>query len=293
MPTNLPNAFIEIYNAEVLRIYQDTGFRLPSFCKPGAVQAERIYWHTMEPVDEDTDIIENKRDFDPFTFKGQAHGKIDMETVDLEQPHAMRSLDLIRTNVDFRSNYVQNQMAAMGRKADRMVRDAALAGANSAVLGPGAGTALLVEHFHQLRETFDRAHIPADGRRYLFVSPGTWSNLLLIPEFVRQDFLGGDVLPYSGAGIQAKEFQTFKVIQDPSVVMDGNVARNIAWYHECMGWGNTSSPATEISWHNERTAWLIVTRMQVGAKALDDTGIYEFAVDETAGVDSRYYRAEV
>jgi hypothetical protein len=148
---------------------------------------------------------------------------------------------------------------------------------------------MAVDYFHELRADFDRKRIPADGQRYMFVGPDTWSRFLKIPEFVSSEFLQPAQMPYSQEGMQGKQFQTFTVILEPGVLRAGSVERNMVWYHDCMGWGVTRNPWTAISEHNERSAWLTVTRMQVGAKAVDPTGIYEFPVDSAQGTISRHY----
>lgn len=297
MPANIENAFIELYTSEVLNTYQDMGYVLPSFCKQGAVMAEKLYWHKLAKLDSG-DVVKN--DFSDHVLAGQEHSMVSIETENREVPSGMHSLQMLKTNVDFRQGYIKNQLALLGRRADQQVVTAFNAGKNASILGPGFDVGLAVDHIYQLRETFDMNYIPNDGRRNVFVTPRIWSQLLQIEEFVNADYLGADQLPLAGMGLTAKAFQTFNWIQyidairtplkangDPWVsgtdaanLRVGNVARCMAWHEECMGHGTTSAPATTITYENIKSAWAIITRQAMGATVVDNVGVYAFDVDE-------------
>lgn len=297
MSTPITDAFVEIYTSEVLATYQDKGFQLPSFCKRAAVQGSKLYWHKLDQL-ETGDITKN--DFTMYNLAGQGHGMVSIDTTEREVPSALHSLEMLKTNVDFRQGYVNNQLALLGRYADQQIVTAFNTGKNATILGPGFNVGLSIAHIHQLRETLDLAYIPNDGRRYAFVTPRVWSQLLQIEEFVNADYLGGDALPYAGAGLQAKAFQTINWVQFNDCIRSplksggvpwvsgvdapedkiGNVARNMVWHPECMGHGVTKEPATTITFENLIGAYVLVTRMSMGATVVDDTGVFAFDVDE-------------
>jgi len=281
MPTNLADAFVEIYSAEVLNTYQDRGFVLPSFTRSAAVMGEKLYWHKLDKM-ASGDVT--KDDFTAHTLAAQSHGFVSIDTVNREVPSALHSLEMLKTNVDFRQGYIANQLALLGRFADQQIVTEFDANKNATVLGPGSGTGLSIAHIHQLRESFDEAYIPNDGQRYVIVPPKVWSQLLQIEEFVNADYVGQDMLPYAGMGLQAKQFQTFNWVQYKDVPKAGTVSSCMAWHRECMGHGVTKEPETTITYENIYSAWVIVTRMSMNGKVIDDTGVYAFDVDEDQAV---------
>lgn len=297
MPAPMIDAFVEIYSAEVVETYQNHGYLLPSFCKPAAVQGSRLYWHKLEKL-ETGDVT--KDDFAPHVFTGQDHSMISIDCVDREVPSAMKKLDLLKTNVDFRAGYVKNQLALLGRFADAQVRAAFELDRNAEILGPGFDVGLSISHIHQLRETFDSNYIPNDGQRFVLVTPRVWSQLLSIEEFVNADYCGPEDLPYKGPGLSAKTFQTFNFVQyndatrfpmradgtpwisgtHAANLRVGNVARCMAWHKEAIGHGTNAAPDTTITYENTMSAWAIVTTQSMNAKVIDDTGVFAWDVDE-------------
>lgn len=297
MPAPLADAFVEIYTSEVLATYQNEGYLLPSFCKPAAVEGKKLYWHKLEKL---TTGDVTKDDFTPHVFAGQDHSMVSIDTEDREVPSALKKLDMLRTNVDFRAGYIANQLRLLGRYADGQIRTKFNAGKNAAILGPGFNVGLSIAHLHQLRETFDENYIPNDGARYLFVTPRVWSQLLQLEEFVNADYVGAEELPYRGAGLQGKMFQTFTIMQhvdaiktplkaggvpwvagvDAANLRVGNVARCMAWHRDCIGHGVTAAPDTTITYENTMSAWAIVTTQAMGATVIDATGVFAFDVDE-------------
>jgi hypothetical protein len=269
-------AFIEQYNADAHNAYQRDGFKMHRMTRSGTVQAKTIYWQKVGAL-----VAQDKGRGQMHNFQNMDHSNVSAAMVDKYVPTLIDDLDLLKLNIEERQLHSTNHMFALGNWADEQVRDAMIAGKSATTLGGGDAVALTVDHMLAVPEAFNLAKIPDDGGRYCMVTPKTWTKMLKINEFSNADYVGTDELVYKG--LTAKRWAGMFWFMDTLPTVAGtNVASNLAWHRQCVGHGVNKEFDSKITYENLYSSWVAVSAVSSGAKVIDSTGVFEFAVDELA-----------
>ncbi len=178
-------------------------------------------------------------------------------------------LDELKINIDERQAVAQSAAAALGRKTDEILVTAMDAGANSTQINDTT-TAVGKADLLTLFETFGSADLPEDGGRYIAMHPKGYADLFNINEFASSDFVGEQNLPYAG-GMSMKEFLGFKIFSTSAIT----AGKNFAYHTSAIGLGINSDVSTEINYVPQKVAHLATSMMSMGAKVIDDNGVYE------------------
>lgn len=140
--------------------------------------------------------------------------------------------------------------------------------------------------------------VPNDGRVYCIVTPRFWSQLTLLDQFGDADWVntGGQVFvsgPDIGAG-RWKDWNGVKWKMQTGLPGAGTATAKCFLYHaESVGYaiaqsaGNVAgneAVAADITWHGDRAAHFVNHMMSGQACMIDDGGVIEANLDDTAAV---------
>lgn len=190
------------------------------------------------------------------------------------------AFDELKIQHDERAVANQTITGAIGRRVDDYILDAlSLATTHTIVDG---GTGLTETKISQAFVKLGDAEVPADGMRYLPVSPVGWTDLLAFPTFSDADYVGAENLPFGGQGFVAKYYYGFMVFQHTGLVKTGNVRQTYGFHMTAVAQATGADLALEAVWESQRHSTFVKGTMSMGACMIDDLGIVPIAFDETA-----------
>lgn len=187
--------------------------------------------------------------------------------------------DELKIHHDERAVAVSTMSNAVGRKVDDLILEAASLATTNAILNGGTGlTKAKVETaFIRLGD----GDVPADGMRYLPVSPTGWTDLLADVTFSSADYVGTDNLPFAGPGFVSKYYYGFMVFQCTALVKAGNIRQTYGFHMTALAQATGTEVQVEADWIPERHSTFVKAHMSMGAAMIDDLGIVPIAYDES------------
>lgn len=186
-------------------------------------------------------------------------------------------LDELKINHDERMAAARSVSAALGRKADDLVVQAAETGTNETVDTGGVTLAKVEECF----EFFGDNDVPDDGMRFLATSPQGWTDLMALPQFSSADYVPVAEQPYPMIGYTAKRFMSFYVFQFSGLEKAGSLRHSVAYHQSAIGGASGQEVSLDITWQGKEQAWLTVASMSQGACLIDDIGHYRLRHTES------------
>ena len=265
MANTIDVAFIKQFETEVHLAYQRMGSKLRNTVRTaGNVRGNVVRFQKIGSGSATTKSRNGN-----VTPMELAHTNVEATMADYYAPEYIDKLDELKTNIDERQAVAQSAAAALGRKTDEIIYDAMDAGANAVQLG-SAGAAVSKATLLTAFETLGAADVPEDGGRYIAMHPAGYADLFNITEFASSDFVGDQNLPFAG-GVTAKEFLGFKIFSTSAVT----AGKNMIYHTTAVGLGVNADVQTEINYVPEKAAHLATSMMSMGAKVIDDNGVYE------------------
>jgi hypothetical protein len=271
MASTIDVAFIEEYNADVHLTYRQMGSRLQNMTRKGTVQAKSVYFQLFGTL-----AAQSKTRNAEHTFIDPTHTKVKADMTDYYVPTLIDDLDLLKLNIDEKRSHAAAHAAALGKKTDEVLITAMEAGANSTDAGD-ASAAWDFDTAMSVVTKFSVNEVPDDGQRFCAMHPYAWAQFLKVSEFANADYIGQDSLPFKG-GMTAKQWMGVTWFPLPNIahgVAATNVATNLMWHRSAVGHGVNAEINTIWDYENTRSAWSCVSSMSLGAKVIEDTGIYK------------------
>tara|TARA_Y100000401_G_scaffold25908_1_gene18206 strand:- start:3331 stop:4143 length:813 start_codon:yes stop_codon:yes gene_type:complete len=265
MANTIDVAFIKQFESEVHMAYQRMGSKLRNTVR----LANNVTGSTVRFQKIGTGSASTKSRNGNVTPMELTHTQVEATMEDFYAAEYIDKLDELKININERQAVAQSAAAALGRKTDELLYTAMDAGANSTQIHD-TGSALQLADILSLFETFGTANIPEDGGRYLAMHPKGYADLFTITEFASSDFVGEQNLPFAG-GMTMKEFMGFKVFSTSAIT----AGKNMAYHTTAVGLGINSDVSTEINYVAEKVSHLATSMMSMGAKVIDDNGVYE------------------
>ena len=264
MANTIDQAFIKQFESEVHMAYQRMGSKLRGTVRTTNVNGSTARFQVIGKGTAST----KTRNGDVSTME-LAHSYVEATMADKYAAEYIDKLDELKININERQAVAQSAAGALGRETDAVIIAAMDAGANATQIADTSG-ALGKADLLTLFETFGTADIPEDGQRYLAMSPAGFADLFNITEFASSDYVGPQNLPFAG-GMTMKEFLGFKIFST-SAVAGG---KNFAYHTRAVGLGINADVQTEVNYVPQKVAHLATSMMSMGAKVIDDDGVYE------------------
>ena len=265
MANTIDTAFIKQFESEVHMAYQRMGSKLRNTVRT----VSNVSGSVVRFQKIGTGSASTKSRNGMVTPMELAHTNVEATLADYYAAEYIDKLDELKTNIDERQAVAKSSAAALGRKTDEILLTEMDSGANSTQIADTSG-ALAKADLLTLFETFGSADIPEDGGRFLAMHPKGYADLFAINEFASSDFVGEQNLPYAG-GMTMKEFLGFKIFSTSAVT----AGKNIAYHTSAIGLGIGADVTTELNYVAEKVSHLATSMMSMGAKVIDDNGVYE------------------
>tara|TARA_R100000458_G_C8278093_1_gene253922 strand:- start:6416 stop:7240 length:825 start_codon:yes stop_codon:yes gene_type:complete len=274
MATQISNAFIKQFEAEVHMAYQRMGSKLRNTVR----QSNNVVGNQARFQKVGKGAASTKSRHGQVNTMEVTHSTVDVTLADYYAADYVDSLDELKTNIDERQVLAMSAAAALGRKMDQLIIDIFDAGSNSANIAHGSAGLTLAKAL-TVYETFGGADVPDDGQRYFVVSPAGWADLLQIDQFSRAEYVGEADLPYAG-GMTAKRWLGFLWFTHSGLTVSGSNRDCHAWHSSAVGLATGSDVRTEINYVPEKVSNLITSYFSAGAVEIDGNGLIQCIIAE-------------
>ena len=271
MAITIDNAFIAQFGADVKHAYQLESKLWNAVRKRTGVVGSTSKFQTLGAVSAYT----KTRNAD-LTVLEPAHAQVTVTLTDHYATTLADDLDLLKTNVDIRREYVKVVSKAIAKKIDEIVIAAAIAGSNAAT----AGGALSVARVLEVKKMLDNAGVPDTGRVYV-VGASAMSGFLADTKVSSSDYNSVKALVQG----QVDTFIGFKFIQVPDSYLTLNTTPTpdtrlcFAFHEDAIGVAVGQEPKTFVEWSPDKHAHWIKAVLSMGAAIVDANGVVEQEVD--------------
>lgn len=273
--TDIDQAFIEQYNADVHHEFAQRGPRLIGMTRKGTVRGKSAIFQKVGGKL----VMVNKPRRGTHEFGAVDHDTVKVDMVDKYLPTAVDELDLLKQNIDERRAHAVEHVGAVSRYVDTVILGAIEDGAHADV--GDAAAAFGYGHAMRIVNRFQTNEVPDDGQRYCALHPYAWSQFLQVDAFANADYVGAENLPFKG-GMTAKMwmgvlwFPLNNILHgtqnDPANNIGPNISVNLAWHRSVVGHGVNKEPSTRWSYENTMSAYAAVTSISMGATIIQGEG---------------------
>ncbi len=267
MSTSIDQHFVEQFEAEVHLAYQRFGAMLRNTVR----RKDNVLGKQTNFRKTGKGTAGTKSRHGQVPLADLAHTTVPCVLGDYYLGEFLDELDELKTNIDEREVATVSLAAAMGRKADELIRDDGLTQATNQTSTTGGVTKAKIEIIY---EAFGNKEVPSDGQRYLSVSAQGFTDLMTLQEFSQAEFIGSENLPWRNP-IGAKRFMSFIVFEYSGWNKAAAIRTSMAWHRTAIGHASGKEIGLDITWQGKEQAHLAVTSMSQGSCTIDVDGLFE------------------
>jgi hypothetical protein len=293
MSTSITAAFIGDYNKDVHHVFQRQGGMLKTsvYVKDGVV-GSTAYFEKLG-----TGTATTKSRHGEITPMNVTHTQPSVALEDFYAGDWSDLLDEAKTNIEVRMNYAKAGAMALGRKVDDQILTVLDTTTQSTVTFTVTSYAAIQSSLLQMTEGLDANGVPNDGMRYAALSPRAYAQAMTVESFASADYVGSNGLPFTQGAPGHQKFKDWMGVKwcmhNAVPGVGTGTSKVFAWHKNAIGYavgkhaGNIASNeavSADITWHGDRAAYFVNHCMSGGAVMIDDTGVIEANLDDTAAI---------
>lgn len=294
MSTSIDQAFITSYEAKVHEVFQRQG----AYLKDAVRIKDNVVGSTAVFQKVGKGVATTKARHGTITPMNQSHVAPSVTLDDFYAGDWVDKLDEAKININERDVIASGGAMALGRKVDDQITTVLNTTTQTAVTITVTSIASIRAGLLAWTEALWANDVPNDGQNYAVVTPRLWSQMMLLQEFSRADWVGSNGLPWTqgptvGAG-RWKEWQGVKwKMQTGLPDAGGATAKGWIWHKLAVGYavakcaGNiagNAGVAADITWHGDRASHFVNHLMSGNAVMIDDTGVIEATWNDTTAI---------
>ena len=292
MSTSISTSFITDYEADVHLIFQRFGTMLLQAVRwKRDVVGSTAVFQTIAAGTATT-----KARHGTITPMNQTHSAPSATLADFYAGDWVDALDEAKINIDERMAIARSGAAALGRKIDSQLLTTMTGTSQSTVTWTVTTSNNIRAGLLGMVEAIYSNDVPNDGQLYGILSPKEWAFAMTVEEFASADYVGPNGLPFTeGAQIgRWKDYMGVKWTVHTGVTNAGSAnAEPFVWHKNAVGYASGKHPknfanrgeiVADITWHGDRAAHFINHMMSGGSVLIDDGGVIQGEVDDSADI---------
>ncbi len=294
MSTSVSTSFVKQYESEVHHLFQKRG----GILRMAVRRKDSVVGTTTTFQKIGKGVATTKARHGVVTPMNQDHTPIECTMADFYAPDYVDKLDEAKINHDEREAIAMGGVWALGRKVDDQLITSMDATTQTAVTWTFTNAQTIENSMLSTMLALDNADVPNDGERYVAISPKAFAMAMKVNSFRSADFVGPDGLPFTqGAPVHGwkRWMNALWTAHTGLPNADGSSSgtKGFAWHKRAVGYGTGAhagnvaanpSVKAEINYIPERVAHLVNNYMSGGACNVDDTGIHELTLDDSASL---------
>lgn len=294
MSTSIDQSFITDYATKVHEVFQRRGSYLKDavFLKDGVVGSTASF----HKVGKGTATTKARHGV--ITPMNLTHTAPTVTIQDFFAGDWVDKLDEAKTNINVRDTVASGGAMALGRKCDDQITTVLDTTTQSTVTLTVTSKATVLATAIEFAEAVWDNDVPDDGEVYCVVTPRYWSQLMTVDQFLHADYVGADGQVFRAGGTQGrgrwKDWNGIKWKRQTGLPGAGTgTAKCFAWHKTAVGYaiaaaaGNVAANdavGADITWHGDRHSHFVNHFMSGNAVMIDDTGVIEANLDDTAAI---------
>jgi len=294
MSTSIDQAFITSYDAKVHEVFQRKGSYLKDAVrlKDGVVGSTAVF----QKIGKGT--ATTKARHGTITPMNQDHTAPSCTLADFYAGDWVDKLDEAKTNINERDAVASGGAMALGRKCDDQITTVLDTTSQATVTLTVSSIAAIRATAVEFAEAAWDNDVPNDGEVYAVVTPRFWSQLMMVEQFSSADYVGtnGQAFnqgPQAGKGKWKDWNGVMWKMQTGLPGANTATAKCFIWHKSAIGYaiaasaGNIAgndSVSADITWHGDRASHFVNHMMSGQACMIDDTGVIEGNLDDTAAI---------
>jgi len=294
MSTSIDTAFITSYEAKVHEVFQRKG----SYLKDSVRVKDNVVGSTAVFQKIGKGTATTKARHGTITPMNQTHTAPSVTLADFYAGDWVDKLDEAKTNINERDAIASGGAMALGRKVDDQITTVLDTTTQSTITLTVTSKATVLATAIEFTEAVWSNDVPDDGEVYAVVTPRYWSQLMTVDQFQNADYVGAGGQEFTKAPAMGrgkwKDWQGIKWKRQTGLPGAGTATAKCFIYHKmAVGYaiaasaGNIASNeavGADITWHGDRAAHFVNHMMSGNAVMIDDTGVIEGNLDDTAAI---------
>jgi hypothetical protein len=275
MARDVSDWFIKQYEGEVHVAYQRKGSRLRETVrnKTNVVGSSDVF-----PL-LGTGVATTKQRHAPIVPMNPDHSTVEVFLKDFYAGEWIDKLDENKMLPDEKQAMANTGAYALGRRTDQLIVEAINTG--TAAPAPTNLSTIGLSYFTGIMEKMGDRDVPLeDGEVYGPVSWQLWNRMMNIDQFVNQDYIGHEQLPFLGPVGQAKRWLGVVWFPFSGLAKTGNNRRMAVYHKTAIGHASGQDVTADITWHGDRASYFVNNMMSQGAVVIDPIGIEPLHVNE-------------
>ena len=292
MSTSIDQSFVRQYERDVHHVFQKRG----SILRPTVRTKDNVVGTSTTFQKIGKGVATTKARHGKITPMNQSHTPVVCTIGDFYAGDWVDKLDEAKVNHDERMAIAQGGAWALGRKVDEQIITQLDATTQGAITWVYTNSGTVLASLLQSTEALDDNDVPNDGQRYGLLTPRAWAAAMTAEEFASADFVGATGLPFAeGAPVNGfKRWMNVLWTVHTGLPNKGAATATGYVYHKsAVGYatgahaGNAAqndAVAADITWHGDHAAHFVNHMMSGGGCLIDDTGVIELDLDDTAAI---------
>lgn len=296
MSTSISNSFVTDYISDFVEVFQRRGGKL----KAATRHKDNVVGSSTTFQKIGTGTATTKARHGLITPMNQTHTAVSCTLSDFYAGDWVDKLDESKVNIDERRAIAQGGAMALGRKVDDQILTSLDGTSQTTVTWTVTSIANIRKALLDMVEAMFANDVPDDGMNYGVLTSKAWAMAMLVEEFASADYVGADGQEFR-KGFPNNRFKDFLGVKwcmhtgCPGV--GTSTAKVFTWNKNAVGYASaanvssrfgmqlTESPVgADITWHGDRAAHFVNHMMSGGSCLIDDSGVIEGNLDDTAAL---------
>lgn len=294
MSDTIDQHFIRDYEADAHLVFQREG----SFLRAAVRRKDNVLGKSTTFQKAGKGTATTKARHGEITPMNATQSSIECTFSDFYAGDYIDKLDEAKTNVDERMVIAMTGAYALGRKVDDQLTTAMDATTQTTVSWTVTSAAEVRNSLLKMVKALDANSVPRQiGQRYGILTPTAWAMAETVEQFSSADYVGPDGLPFKEGAPPGGMWRLWNGVlwgvHDGLPGVGTAAAKVFAWHKMAVGYGTgahagnvaSNGPVkADISWVGPRAAHFVNHMMSGGACLIDDTGVIEGNLDDTANI---------